>query len=411
MTGPGFAIIDFETTGLFPAQHDRVVEVAVVHTDRTGRVTGNWDTLINPGRDLGKQSIHRIAAADVLRAPTFEQIAPRLVELLSGRVLVAHNASFDTRFLIAELTRAGYAIEPSEHTLCTMRLAKEFLPGSGRSLRACCDSFDIPLENAHRASADALATAQLLEAYIASSDAAYWDDVVERAAGFDWPPFAVLDVDWVTREVASVPTPTFLQRISDRMPDHSGPQEHSEYLALLDRCLLDRSISAHESDQLVGLADDLRISRTQAEELNRRYFDALVQVAWSDGVLTEEEREDVATVAVVLQVDPGVLEAAMTAPPAGEQQLGVTTYRPLEPGDLVVLTGDMQRPRGEWEQELLALGYRPWSAVTKKVRLLVAADPDSLSGKAKKAREYGIPIVDEKTLERFVETANPMALL
>ena len=40
MAGPGFAVIDFETTGLFPSRHDRVVEVAVVHVDPTGEITG-----------------------------------------------------------------------------------------------------------------------------------------------------------------------------------------------------------------------------------------------------------------------------------------------------------------------------------------------------------------------------------
>lgn len=411
MAGPGFAIIDFETTGLNAKGTDRVVEVAVVHADQDGRVTGVWDTLVNPGRDVGATRIHGITAGDVMRAPTFAQIAPRLVELLAGRVIVAHNAAFDTRFLVAELTRAGYEIDPPEHTICTMRLAKDLLPGAGRSLRDCCDAFDIDLDDAHRASADALATAQLLEACIAAyPQHRYWRGMVERASRFDWPPLAVLDVDWVTREVATAPSPTFLQRIAARMPDHSGPDEHSEYLALLDRCLIDRTISRHESDQLVDLAEELGIGRTQAEALNRRYFDALVQVAWADDVLTTEERADIVIVAALLQVEPAVIEQAMVAPPVRAVPVVVNAFRTLEPGDLVVLTGDMRRPREEWEQELRVRGFQPWSGVTKKVRLVVAADPDSISGKARKARDYGIPIIDETTLERFLASPGSMAL-
>jgi DNA polymerase-3 subunit epsilon len=91
----GYAVLDFETTGLFPS-HDRVIEVAVVHVDETGTITGQWDTLVNPQRDLGAQRIHHITSAEVMDAPTFAEIAPKLIELLSGRVLVAHNASFDT---------------------------------------------------------------------------------------------------------------------------------------------------------------------------------------------------------------------------------------------------------------------------------------------------------------------------
>lgn len=405
MAGAGFAIIDFETTG-FNAKGDRVVEVAVVHADPTGEVTGLWDTLVNPGRDVGATRVHGITAGEVLRAPTFAQIAPRLVELLAGRVLVAHNASFDTRFLVADLSRAGYAINPTEHTLCTMRLARELLPGSRRALSDCCDAFDIVIEDAHRASSDALATARLLACYIETyPDAQYWSQMVDRAARFDWPPLAILDADWVAREVAAAPTPTFLQRIAARMPDHSGPHEHSEYLALLDRCLLDRAISRHESDQLVELAEDLGIGQSQAVALNRRYFDSLVQVAWEDGVLTTTERADIVTVGALLQIDAGAVEGAMVEPTGLKRGEEFPAFAALEPGDLVVLTGEMQRKREDWEEDLRNHGLTPWGAVTRKVRLVVAADPDSISGKARKARDYGIPIVDELTLRRMLDSA------
>ena len=60
MTAAGFAVIDLETTGLFAGGHDRIVEIAVVHTDAHGSVTGAWETLVNPQRDLGPQRIHHI---------------------------------------------------------------------------------------------------------------------------------------------------------------------------------------------------------------------------------------------------------------------------------------------------------------------------------------------------------------
>jgi DNA polymerase-3 subunit epsilon len=75
MAGPGFAVIDFETTGLFAGGHDRVVEVAVVHVDAQGAIEGRWETLVNPGRDLGPQRIHQIRASDIVDAPPFEYIA------------------------------------------------------------------------------------------------------------------------------------------------------------------------------------------------------------------------------------------------------------------------------------------------------------------------------------------------
>jgi len=90
----GFAVVDLETTGLYPST-DRVVEVAVVHLNTNAEITGQFCTLINPGRDVGPTYHHGIKAADVHNAPTFAAAAESLWQLLTGRVLVAHNVTFD----------------------------------------------------------------------------------------------------------------------------------------------------------------------------------------------------------------------------------------------------------------------------------------------------------------------------
>ncbi|WP_251858277.1 exonuclease domain-containing protein [Herbiconiux sp. L3-i23] len=410
MLDGGFAIIDFETTGLFPGRHDRIIEVAVVHTDRLGNVTGVYETLVNPGRDLGRQDIHGITAAEIQRAPAFEQIAPRLVELLSGRVIVAHNARFDTGFLLAELDRIAYGLDIDLPSICTMRLAREFLPGAGRSLADCCAALDINLNGAHRASVDALATAQLLAAYIGmSEDLAYWDGLIDGAAELVWPPLAIIDSEWIARELAQSGSTSFLQRISTQLPDYSGPSEHSDYLALLDRCLLDRRLAVHEAEALVEVAESLGIGRETCQHLHRSYFDDLVRVAWADAHLTSDEVADIVTVGKLLEVGSEAILAAMLEPTpvdSGSSEARSSSFA-LEAGDLVVLTGEMSRPRELWLSELEARGFVPWSAVTKKVKLVVAADPDSLSGKARKARDYGITIVDEAGLESLLRRAVP----
>lgn len=411
MSTPGFAIIDFETKGFSPAHHDRIVEVAVVHTDRYGRVEGEWETLVNPNRDVGPTRVHGIRAADILSAPTFDQIAPRLVELLRGRVIVAHNARFDTGFLLAELTRMGYGLDGDVQLsgLCTMQLAREFLPGSGRSLRECCAAYDIEIGDAHRASADALATARLLEAYIATQDSEYWNDLVDAAQDFDWPPLAVVDAAWIAREAAYSDPAGFLERISTRLPDHSGPEEHINYLALLDRCLLDQQLSHHEAQALVTAAHDFGISRDMGESLHRRYFADLATIAWEDGELTMDEITQLVTVGKLLSIPPASIRNAMQPPAApdvaDERPRRDTMAFSLVPGDLIVLTGDMVKAREVWERELMTRGFVPHPAVTKKVKLVVAADPDSLSGKARKARDYGLPIVDERGLASLLASS------
>ncbi|MGH3938268.1 MAG: 3'-5' exonuclease [Pseudonocardiaceae bacterium] len=90
------------------------------------------------------QRIHGIRAAEIVHAPTFDQITGELAALLRGRVVVAHNLRFDAGFLAAEFLRCGYQVPLAvEHGLCTMGLAHRYLPGSGRSLADCCASFGV----------------------------------------------------------------------------------------------------------------------------------------------------------------------------------------------------------------------------------------------------------------------------
>lgn len=85
----GYAVVDVETTGRSPGH--RVVEVAVVHVDPSGRRTDEWCTLVNPRRDLGDR--HGISAADARRAPDFAGIAGELAARLAGRYLGASSRS------------------------------------------------------------------------------------------------------------------------------------------------------------------------------------------------------------------------------------------------------------------------------------------------------------------------------
>ncbi len=183
---------------------------------------------------------------------------------------------------------------------------------------------------------------------------------------------------------------TFLQRITEKMPEYAGPAEHVDYLALLDRCLLDRHLSVHESQALVSLAEEVGLSRNTCQQLHLEYFNQLADVAWSDGVLTGAEMADLVAVGNLLDIPTEAiaasLEARETKTNAGptNTSLAVGAFA-LTPGDLIVLTGEMTRPRSEWEGHLRRRGLTAGSGVTKKVKLVAAADPDSLSGKAKKA--------------------------
>lgn len=414
----GYAVVDVETTGLFPGGTDRIVEVAVVHVSPDGERERSWTTLLNPGRDLGPQHVHGIAAADVLGAPTFGDVAGTLAELLAGRVFVAHNASFDARFVAAEYAALGFDVPVVPETcLCTMRWSGRLLPGvAPRSLAGCCAHVGIPLEGAHAALVDATATAELLAHYLrvlsgGACDAEDWWRALELAETVTWPAVPVRDVGCCVRGAsaaeAAVP---FLERIVERLPGTCGPAEHQEYLAVLDRALLDRFLSVREREALVGLADRLGIGRTTAARLHREYLAGLASEAVRDGVVTEDEVLDLVGVAELLCVDKAEAlelieearrDAGLGEGGAGGAGAGCDRFR-LRPGDLVVFTGDMSRPREEWMRRATAAGLVPHPSVTKSVALVVAADPDSLSGKARKAAGYGIPIVGECAFEQML---------
>ncbi|HCS60147.1 MAG TPA: DNA polymerase III subunit epsilon [Microbacterium sp.] len=413
-----FAIVDFETTGILPSYHHRVVEVGITHVEPDGTVSGHWETLINPERDLGPQHLHGIKAAQVLQAPVFSDIAADFADLLRGRVFVAHNASFDLRFLNAEFERSGYAIWGEIPHLCTMRLGAQFGLGGSSALAHACEGFGIENTQAHSAGADSLATAQLLAAYLrTTADAPAWHDYwfghIAAAREFPYPQGRTTGVVWQARGDVEEEI-HFLQRISADAKHPRATGAEAEYLALLDRCLLDRVISVSEAQQLASAAEELGFSRFEVQDLHAQYYSALAQVAWSDGMLAADEQSDLNAVAELLGIvgearesllhaagTPTRLTAASQASTSTAIAGAIGAFT-LAQGDLIVLTGEMSRPRSDWEDELRALGYATHTGITKKVRLLVAADPDTLSGKAKKARDYGIPIVNEDGLGRLL---------
>ena len=142
-----FAVIDVETTGLFPGGHDRVVEVAALRLGSDGTQTQEFATLVNPGRDVGPTHIHRIRARDVKDAPHFQDVAGDILDVIAGGVLVGHNIAFDLRFLSAEFARLGISF-PDSARLCTLALSRKVtstLPS--RKLKELCRHWGIGCTN------------------------------------------------------------------------------------------------------------------------------------------------------------------------------------------------------------------------------------------------------------------------
>ena len=284
----GYTVIDVETTGFSPREHDRIVEIAAVYVSETGQIEGEWATLVNPGRDVGPTNIHGITAKDVLHAPRFADIAPHVLRSVTGRTIVAHNASFDTRFLAAELVRAGVPMgELPLPALCTMHWAPHFLSAQSRRLVDCCAAAGVSLEGAHSALGDARATAKLLAVYLMCCGTPIpWQQLSAQCLCYAWPTYngQLPEVRMAQRSVVQQRKPdAWLDQIVSRMPRVNDIAEDS-YLELLSRALVDQHLSSHEQAALVCLAADLGLGLEQVRSLHERYLSAMGAVALTEYV-------------------------------------------------------------------------------------------------------------------------------
>jgi len=157
-----YAIIDIETTG-GSAVYERITEIAVFIFDGE-KVVDQFTSLVNPERPIPYYITKLTGINDqmVERAPTFEQLAPKINQITEGCYFVAHNVSFDYNFVREEFRRIGFKYE--RKTLCTVRLSRKLIPGKrSYSLGNLCNEIGINVKDRHRAAGDALATVKLFE--------------------------------------------------------------------------------------------------------------------------------------------------------------------------------------------------------------------------------------------------------
>lgn len=157
-------VLDTETTGLDPLTGDRIVEIGCVELINhvpTGRTLHHY---INPERDmpLGAFEVHGLSSEFLSAYPKFADLADEILEFLGDAVLVIHNASFDMKFINAELRRLKRPEIPMSQALDTVQLARRKYPGAQASLDALCRRFEI--DNGHRTLHGALLDADLLAA-------------------------------------------------------------------------------------------------------------------------------------------------------------------------------------------------------------------------------------------------------
>lgn len=385
---PKPVVVDVETTGF--GALDRVVEIAILTLDpETWETQDEFDTLVNPERDIGPTGVHGVTPGMVELAPVFAEVLSPVAQRLRGAVLIAHNLPFDTRMMRYEFERYGVPIDFGRGW-CTLQ-------ATGAKLGVACQEEGIRLTNAHRALADARATAELARRL----------RITDKKG--DTQPVQVDALDPKAnarthrRGLADAGTSP-MHRVVCRSTYPHGDEAMAQYLDALDWVLDDGVIDRTERAAMDDLAREWGISGELQREAHHRYLECMIGAAERDGFISRAEHDILRRIADQLQVDTEIPEPTPV--------VRVT----LSPGMRICFTGEAVVGGRMWKRADLreiarANGCEPVKNVTKKTcDILVAADVSSASGKARKARAFGKPIVSVADfLDQFGRGVRTMA--
>ncbi|TVR47548.1 MAG: DNA polymerase III subunit epsilon [Rhodobacteraceae bacterium] len=160
-------VLDTETTGFEPAEGHRIVEIGAVELINLMPTGRTYHQYINPERDMpqGAFEVHGLSEDFLRDKPVFADIADAFLEFVGGDRLVIHNASFDMRFLNAELEWASKRRLGPDQAFDTLTFARKKYPGAPASLDALCRRFGI--DNSAREKHGALLDSEILaEVYL-----------------------------------------------------------------------------------------------------------------------------------------------------------------------------------------------------------------------------------------------------
>lgn len=377
-----YVVIDTETTGVF--KKDRIVEIALVLV-KSGSIKEYWSTLINPMRDISNSEIHGITPSMVSAAPTFSEVANDIARFINGRILVGHNVGFDIRMLHQEFDRMNLEVNFGSN-FCTMIAARRFTGLSNCSLTEVCREFNIQNENIHSALSDAMSTAHVFKLL--------QEDKQEIAPASITVDLTALPARTLTREAFTGEISNKQKHINDfinKVPFPTSEQRFVAYLQLLNLVLQDLHISDDEWTELRSWARDLQIDESELDALHTGYLESFLQAALRDNEVTTLERDILGRLSYALGIEIEIPESA---------NLIKSVEGNIKSGMKVCFTGEATKidgnriPRFELETLAAKFGLYPVSSVSaRSCNLLVAVDTTSMSGKAKKAREAGIPII------------------
>lgn len=160
-------VLDTETTGFEPSEGHRIVEIGAVELFNHVKTGKTYHQYINPQRPMPKEAfeVHGLGDDFLRDKPVFNAIGQAFLDFIADAQLVIHNASFDMKFLNAELKSAGLPGLPNSRATDTLMMARNKFPGSPASLDALCRRFGV--DNSNREKHGALLDSEILaEVYL-----------------------------------------------------------------------------------------------------------------------------------------------------------------------------------------------------------------------------------------------------
>jgi len=138
-------VLDTETTGFDPSSGDRIVEIGCIELHNHVATGKTYHQYINPMRDMPEDAfkVHGISSDFLRDKPVFAKIGQAFLDFIGDAKLVIHNASFDMKFLNAELGWMNLPLLPMDQAIDTLLIARKRFPGSPASLDALCRRFAI----------------------------------------------------------------------------------------------------------------------------------------------------------------------------------------------------------------------------------------------------------------------------
>jgi DNA polymerase-3 subunit epsilon len=391
-----FAAIDLETTGLQPPAH-RVCEVAVVRFRGDGTVLEEYATLVDPERRIspGAAECNNIAIEDVKGAPTFAQVWPDLLRMLSGSVIVAHNLLFEDKFLAAELSRLGQPFPPLAG-VCSMVTCRAQLDGPAYGLQSVYRTATGQwINGAHTALGDCRALAVLIPWLIAEAPAPlrYYgpQPVTLRSAGDGQPGRIFPRAERLTRHADG-----YLGALARRFPRTSveyrvDPGAAQRYDDALDEITADHAVTGDEGRRMEQFARHAGFNQEHLMAAHRAAWDRATRslpVA-EPGRLTRTQRRKL----LQLARDLGYPDlAAHLAVDDADNDAPLTQYLR---GWRIGIEGD-DEAAARLRTLITSNGGSVAKRLTATVRFVAATDPTGKTPQLAQARELGLTVVPLK---------------